>query len=260
MHNPNVIKDGVILMIIDSHCHLKHGDAQRTEYSAETIVKIMDAIGIDKSVVFAISTTTSCSIEMARKAVEEFPDRLIPYVYALPSYTDVVLSQLENAILLYGFRGIKIHAGECTLAEYIIDPVIDLAGRIDVPCLIDCLGRYETIDRIAKKFNKTKIIIAHFGQYLSRDESLIERFIRLAEEHDNVFLDTSGVVIVSKIKEAVKRIGAERIIFGIDGPHESPDLITFAQAELDKIRMLNLNPQDENAIIGGNIANLLHIQ
>ena len=46
-------------MIIDSHVHLKHGDAQKTEYSAETIVKTMDAVGIDQSVVFAMSTTTS---------------------------------------------------------------------------------------------------------------------------------------------------------------------------------------------------------
>lgn len=251
--------DGVILMIIDSHCHLKHGDAQKTEYSAETIVKIMDSVGIDKSVVFAMSTTTSHSIEMAKEAVDKFPDRLIPYVYALPSYSDIVLNQLEQAISILGFRGIKIHAGECTLAEYVIDPVIDLAGKSGVPCLIDCLGRYEAIDRIAEKFSQTKIIVAHFGQYLCTDESLIERFIRLAEKYDNVLLDTSGVIIAGKIKEAVKRIGAGRVIFGIDGPHESPDLITFARVEIDKIRMLNLDPQDETAILGRNVAELLHI-
>jgi len=52
-------------MIIDSHVHLKHGDAQRTEYSAEAIVRTMDAVGIDQSIVFAMSTTTRRSIEMA---------------------------------------------------------------------------------------------------------------------------------------------------------------------------------------------------
>ncbi len=67
-------------MIIDSHVHLKHGDAKGTEYSAETIIKTMDAVGIDKSIVFAISTTTKHSIEMAQEAVGKFPDRLIPYV------------------------------------------------------------------------------------------------------------------------------------------------------------------------------------
>jgi len=246
-------------MIIDSHSHLKHGDEQKTEYSAETIVKIMDTVGIDKSVVFAMSTTTGRSIEMAKESVDKFPDRLIPYAYALPNYEAIVIGQLDKAISELGFKGIKIHAGECTLAEYVTDPVIKLAGKRGVPCLIDCLGRYEPIEQMAKKFRQTKIIVAHFGRYLCREESVIDRFIKLAEEHDNVLLDASGIVLVHKVKEAVDRIGSNRIIFGIDGPHKLPDTVTFARTELDKIRMLNLNPQDESAILGGNIIALLGI-
>jgi hypothetical protein len=48
------------------------------------IVEIMDKVGIDKSIVFAMSTTTRHSIELAEKGVGKYPDRLIPYVYALP--------------------------------------------------------------------------------------------------------------------------------------------------------------------------------
>jgi len=57
-------------VIIDSHVHLKHGDSARTEYAPETIVEVMDAVGIDRSVVFAMSTTTRHSIEMAAEACE----------------------------------------------------------------------------------------------------------------------------------------------------------------------------------------------
>ena len=62
-----------------------------------------------------------------------------------------------------------------------------------------------------------------------------------------------------QIKEAVERIGSSRIIFGIDGPHELPDTVTYARSEIEKIRKLNLNPQDESAILGGNIAFLIGI-
>ena len=244
-------------MVIDSHVHLKHGDTQKTEYSAETIVKTMDAVGIDKSVVFAMSTTTSRSIEMAKAAVGKFPDRLIPYVYALPSYEAVVLNQLDEAISEFGFRGIKIHMGECTLSEYMIDPVIELAGKRAVPCLIDCLGRYGPIQRMAEKFAQTRIIVAHLGQYLCKEASLIDRFIRIAEERNNILLDASGVVITEKIREAVDRLGSGCVVFGTDGPHESPDTVTYARAELDKIRNLNLDAHDEAAILGGTIAGLL---
>jgi len=247
-------------MIIDSHVHLKHGDAQKTEYSAEAIVEVMEAVGIDRSVVFAMSTTASRAIQMAKEAVDKFPNRLIPYAYALPSYEEIVLDRLDEAISDLGFRGIKIHLGECTLAEYVIDPVIELAGKRGVPCLIDCLGRHEPVQRMAEKFVQTRIIVAHMGQYLCEEKSLIDRFIELAEEHDNVFLDASGVAITSKIREAVERIGSQRVIFGTDGPHKTPDTITYARTELDKIRALNLSPRDEAAVLGGTIADLLGIE
>lgn len=63
-------------MIIDSHCHLKHGDEKGSEFSAETIVKIMDSVGIDKSIVFAMSTTTGRSMEMAKEALDSRRSKL----------------------------------------------------------------------------------------------------------------------------------------------------------------------------------------
>lgn len=58
--------------VIDAHVHLKHGDEEKTEYSAEAIVRIMDMAGVDRSVVFAMSTTTRRSMEMACEAAERF--------------------------------------------------------------------------------------------------------------------------------------------------------------------------------------------
>jgi predicted TIM-barrel fold metal-dependent hydrolase len=246
-------------MIIDSHVHLKHGDAQKTEYSASSIVRTMDAVGIDRSVVFAMSTTARRSIEMARQAVDRYPQRLIPYAYALPSYERAVLDELDRALTAFGFRGIKIHAGECSLADYIVDPVIALAGRRGVPCLIDCLGRDGPIERMARKYPQTAIIVAHLGRYLCEDEALIERFLRLAETHDSLILDLSGVVLPHKILEAVARVGADRLVFGTDGPHGAPDTAGYARAALEQIRALGLAPADEGAILGGTIARLLNI-
>ncbi len=245
-------------MIIDSHVHLKHGDTLRTEYSAKTIVRTMDEVGIDKSIVFAMSTTTCHSIEMAQAAVEQFPDRLIPYVYALPNYERPVLEEIEGALSV-GFQGIKIHIGECSLAEYVVDPIIELAEQRGVPCLIDCAGRHDAIERMAKTFPGTKIIIAHMGKYLCTDESLINRFIALTKAQDNLFLDISGVVIPWNIQEAVHQLGADRVIFGTDGPHEAPDTVGYARMELKKVRMLDLSPADERAVLGGAIARLLGI-
>jgi len=72
--------------------------------------------------------------------VSQYPGRLIPFAYALPNYERPVLRELEAALAGGLFQGFKVHAGECTLAEYVIDPVVKLAGRFGVPCLIDVKG------------------------------------------------------------------------------------------------------------------------
>ncbi len=246
-------------MIIDSHVHLKHGDVEGTEYAAGTIVEIMDAVDIGKSVVFAISTTTKHSIEMAQEAASEFPDRLIPYANVEPSYGRPALEQIDEAISELGFRGMKIHLGYGVPPLEAMKPFLELAGRHAVPCLIDCKGMADYVGGMARACPRTKIIVAHLGQYLCEDEALIDRFIALAQAHDNIFLDVSGVVIPGKIKEAVQRLGAGRVFFGTDGPHPAPDLVTFARTELDKIRGLALRPDDEAAVLGGALAELLCI-
>ena len=243
--------------IIDGHVHLKHGDAARTEYSAQVIVQTMDAAGIDQSIVFAMSTTTKRSIEMAEAAVAQYPQRLIPYVYALPHYERPVIQEIEEALKGGRFRGVKIHIGECTLADYVIDPVLRLAGKYGAPCLVDLGGRLDVARRMAQGFPDTRLVIAHMGRYLAKDASLLDQFTHLAEQHRNVVLDTSGVVLVEKIVEATKRIGSERLVWGTDGPDVKPDTATFARNELNKILKLDLSEADKANILGGSIRALL---
>jgi predicted TIM-barrel fold metal-dependent hydrolase len=245
--------------IVDSHVHLKHGDAARTEYSPDAIVETMVGAGIDQSIVFAMSTTTRRSIEMAEAAAKKYPGRLIPYLYALPHYERPVIGEIEAALNGRLFRGIKIHAGECTLAEYVVDPVLKIAAKYDVPCLIDCAGNRKAAERMARQFPQTKLIIAHMGRYLTTDKAMIDQFICLAEQCENVLLDLSGVVVVEKIPEAVRRIGSSRLTWGTDGPDRKPDTVAFARRELDKIRQLDLKEHDRYNILGQTILRLLKL-
>jgi len=250
---------GSVDWIVDSHVHLRHGNATHSEYSPDTIVETMDAVGIDKSVVFAICTTTRRSIEMAEAAVKKYPERLIPYVYALPHYERPVIREIEEVLSAGMFRGVKIHAGECTLGEWVVDPVLEVAGKYGAPCLIDCLGNYPAARRIARSFPRTKMIVAHMGRFLSTDKQLLDQFIGLAEEFSNVHLDLSGVVIVEKIVEAVERIGSARMLWGTDGPDKQPDTFTYARKELGKIRRLNLSEEDKANLLGRTACKLLKL-
>jgi predicted TIM-barrel fold metal-dependent hydrolase len=180
-------------------------------------------------------------------------------VYALPHYERPVIREIEEALARRRFRGIKIHFGECTLADYVVDPVLRLAGQRRVPCLIDVGGNLTAVERMAQTFPGTRLIVAHMGRYLSSDKKLIDRFIDLAGRFDNVFLDVSGVVLVEKIAEAVRRLGSARILWGTDGPHGALETITFAREELDKLRRLNVDEEAKKNLLGRNILNLLNL-
>lgn len=246
-------------LIVDVHAHLKHGDAAKTEYSARDIVGVMDAVGIDRSVVFAMSTTTQRSITFAEKAVAEYPKRLIPFLYALPNYERPVLAEIDDGLTNRGFRGIKIHAGECRLNPYVIDPVLELAGRRRVPCLIDATGSASVARRLAESFPQTTILFAHMGAYMSRDRGMIDAFIQVAADYDNAYLDLSAVSLVFKIEEAVRKIGAEKLIWGTDGPHRNPNLNAYARFEIEKVQRLTIPQADKDKILGGNIVKLLDL-
>ena len=245
------------MFICDSHVHLKHGDAAGTEYPPEAVVRTMDAAGIDRSVVFAMQTSTRRSVELADEAVRKFPDRLVGYVYAVPSFERAALGEIDAAITGHGARGIKLHAGETSLRPHVVDPVFELAARRRVPCLVDCRGNLEAMDRITRDFPDATVIIAHLGRYLCEDAELIDRFIRLAEARPSVVLDVSGVVLTASIADAVRRVGSDRVVWGSDGPQESPDPVTFARTELDKVRGLSLTEGEKADVLGNTIARLL---
>ena len=255
-------------MIVDAHTHLKHGGEPYREYTAEQIIGYMDAVGIDRSVVFAMSTTALRAIEMAAEATTRYPGRLIPYAYGLPSYERSVLPDIRRAVVELGFKGIKLHIGECSLAEHVSGPVLELAGELGVPCLIDFGGQLRACESCLERHPRTTFLIAHLGRYLSEDEELIRRFLHLAEEHENAYVDCSGVALPQMIAEAVHRLGAERVIWGSDGPHtwrdgayyQAESLAEYARDELDKVRRLDLSPAEKAAVLGGSISALLGLQ
>jgi len=246
-------------MICDSHCHLKHGDRDKTEYTPSQIVEVMDGAGIDKTVVFAMSTTSVAATEFAARAKKEFPARLIPYAYAIPHIETSALREVERAVSELGFPGIKVHGGETKLVPHIIDPIFELAAKLEVPCLVDFIGNVEHTSRILETFPKTKIIIAHFGKYLCTDRNLVDRFIELAEKHENAILDTSGVVLPWKITEAIARVGSDRVTFGIDGPHPYPTQVEYARNEIARVKSLNLSETDSDNLFWNPIARLLRL-
>lgn len=247
-------------MIIDAHLHLRDDVYVGEEGTPENLVKMMDELGISKAVLLRLYVPARRAIEELEEATRKYPERFIPFVYALPDFREPTLELFAEAVKEKVFRGFKMHAGVCRLEDYIVDPALELADELGVPCLIDPAGDYDNIQRIARKFPNLRMIIAHLGLYLCRDGELIDRFIAIAREHQQIFLDISGVVMLEKIDKAIDEVGMERVIWGTDGPSNSPDPVSFTRSELEKVMRLKISEEEKAKILGGNIARLLGIE
>ncbi len=236
-------------MIIDSHVHVKGGDNYRRCFPAEQIVAAMDRAGIDLSIVFAICLPAREANALTKQEIAKYPDRLIGYAYALPAYDYPVIDELRRAITQDAFRGIKLHGGECRIELSMVKPVLDLAAELDVPCIVDS-GDVGTAQQVARACPQTKCILAHLGG-LGLSEMGIDAAIALAAEYPNIYLDTAYVPKPWKISDAIEKAGAEKIIWGSDGPLIDPAL------ELQKVKILGLPPEKEALVLGGNIARLI---
>jgi predicted TIM-barrel fold metal-dependent hydrolase len=113
--------------------------------------------------------------------------------------------------------------------------------------------------RLAETFPEATLIYAHMGRYLTKDPKLVDSFIQLAREHDKVLLDLSGVALVEKIAEAVRQVGAAKLVWGTDGPHADPDLVSFARRGLEQVTSAPISQEDKDLILGGNIARVLRL-
>lgn len=239
-------------MIIDCHLHVKGGDVYRTESTAEEIIQYLDNAGIDKGVVFAICTSSIESTEMTYKEVNKFPDRLIGFTYARPSYDRKVTDDIRFAFDERNMKGIKLHRGETLLEPEVIGPILEVAIEYDYPCLIDSGGDYKNVFAIVKKYPELKLILAHLG-CPSGNVLDIDKVIETIKDYKNVYVDTAYLPTYWKIKDAVNVLGAHRVIFGSDG------ILVDPRTELKKIEVLNFNDEQMELILSKNIGRLLKL-
>ena len=91
-----------------------------------------------------------------------------------------------------------------------------------------------------------RVIIPHLGLLNGGYQAISEAGVW---ERTNVWADTA-LASRNEILDYIKRYGFERLIFGSDFPFGSPS------SELIKVRRLNLDPEVEIAVLGGNFIRL----
>ncbi len=243
-------------MIIDLHMHIDDVDRTGLDVSAADCVRSMDEAGVDRAAAMTLVDfpgSNPAALEMITQACADYDDRLYGFARLHPG-RDQVATVLRTAVTELGFRGLKLHpvsthahpAGDETIA------LIRVAGELGVPTLFHCGDEPFTtplsIAPAAAACPDSTIILGHMGGYFHVDEA-----IDVAEQYGNVVLETSAMPYPDKIREAVRRIGADRVVFGSDGPVARPSL------EREKVMIAGLSETDTALVLGGNAMRLLGV-
>jgi predicted TIM-barrel fold metal-dependent hydrolase len=151
------------------------------------------------------------------------------------------------------FVGIKLHPlfDAYTPDSPVVRPVVEVAEEVGVPIQFHCghppFSLPWSFEPLAREFPKVKMVLVHMGH---GHIVYINGAISVAERNPNLYLETSGMPMHTKVWEAMERVGRGRVMYGDDLPCGHPSW------ELEKVRASGLGDSDLQRLLGGNVKEL----
>lgn len=261
------LPNGEQVFVADVHAHVgssqlvaKTSDITSGHFGPAAAVEFMDAAGVDMACFFPTSNPTSdyseASMTLA-EAAREFPDRVIPFGRINPNYGVAHNKALINDLADAGVRGLKFHPlldGAYPINDRkLVKPLMETIAERELAVISHC-GEVWTatpalVADLAMDFPTINFIVGHMGLYGFHHEAFA-----FGHRLDNLYLDTTEFFPAWWIAEAVRIVGAHKIVWGSDIPY-----LPYGQ-ELDKItKWSGVAVEDMPAILGGNLARILNL-
>ncbi len=154
-------------------------------------------------------------------------------------------------------NGIKLHPScdAIRVTDPRAKPVLEFASANNLPVMIHC-GRWQEMSsytyalEVASTYVGIPFILSHMGGDTPELEMATIADVE-ASGLNNVYLGIEGVREYWAIEEAVRRLGAQHVIFGSDYPLGHPKMY------LGLVDALNIDDEERALILGGNILRLL---
>lgn len=240
------------MLIIDCHCHAGKGDGLTGPWDTDAPLKPYlswaTEAGIQKTVLFAaFHSDYALANRQVARIVQSNPDRFygFAFVHAIRD-RGRVLEMVRTAVQEYGFCGIKLHRYDARISR----EVCETARLFRLPVLYDVVAEISVVELLAHEYADVNFIIPHLGSFSDdwrAQAGLTDYLVRFP----NIYTDTSGVRRFDLLQRAVDRVGADKFLFGSDGPWLHPGV------ELAKIAALKLSPDDAKKVLSGNLLKLI---
>ena len=242
-------------MIVD--CEMYHhgpnGSVGGQAFGIEQLEELCRAAGVDKAVLMPAPTFSPRNQLVAEvlNSTGGTRGRFVGCALVNPHFGDDAVGELERAVKEWGFRGAKlmptIHA--INLIGSLAHPMMRKAQELGIPVTIHSGGSPAhplEIGVLAEAFPEVPVIMDHMGY-----RNYLGAALAAAKRATNLYLMTTAVMEPHCIRDAVREIGAHRVVFGSNAPAVRPStqILVIKQAELA--------PDDERKVLGDNAARLL---
>lgn len=240
-------------MIIDCHTHLgqtRHTLSRKSGLATpEELATVQTTNGVDKCLVIPQPPEPRPESYLAANeyVLSLASEQFAPVVWINPAYLITETDRERYSELAASAKAIKLHP---IIDAYYPDaellaPVFELARTHGLPVMIHtgwgAFGRVMYVERVADAFPDVTLIIGHMIE---------EDCVEAAKRHDNTYLETSHARHSGKVRDAVRAIGAERILFGSDHPWAN------VAEQMCRVTLADIPAPAKDAILGGNAARL----
>lgn len=236
---------------IDGHVNL--GNGRYKQQDVETILREMQANGIDKSVLCPVEEYLTVynreGNEMIAKACREHPDKFYGFAVANPWYGDQAVEILTQAFEegLHGAFFVSSLQG-FSIDDEIVDPLIEVCRRYRKPVYFHtgtpAFALPLQLAYLARRFPDVNFIMGHCGA-----NDFVYDIDASMYQTPNLYLDTS-LNYCETIYGVVKKY-PERVIFGSDSPRSPQGF------EYGKVQKASEDPAVMDGVLGGNLLRIL---
>ncbi|MFZ0012292.1 MAG: amidohydrolase family protein [Halobacteriota archaeon] len=216
--------------IIDAHNHIGM-DLEGVMQQPQSLLRKMEQSHVQKCIIFPFNEIKpgkafSTANDYIAKVVAAHPGKFIGFARTDPQHP-LAVDEVRRAVKQLGLKGLKLHprsqlfnpSDEQTL------PILEACVGLRVPILFHSGYAYDPIPpmiaQVAQSFPELSIIMGHMGCSEVCTPTGVEEAIHVARGNDNVYLETSRVMLASCIAKAVHVVGDTRVLFGSDTPYGS---------------------------------------
>ncbi len=235
-------------MIVDCEMYQFGAPLAGKVFGLPGLEKMAHEAGVTKAVVISDGGVSPKNRELAEELAASPSMRGLFYgcAWINPQFGDEAVRELEVAVKEWGFVALKLmpthHAFRSVSS--VAHPLMRKAQELGIPVTIHS-GTFFChpleIGVLAEAFPKVPVIMDHMGYRYWCAEA-----IAAARRAANLYLATTAVMEPHWIRQAVREVGAERVMFGSNAPHVWPS------TQLQVVKQAELRPEEERLVLSEN--------